>query len=220
VKLPQLTPPTHADADALDARKLLSDTVAQQRKTIIGLVIAVICLSLGYIGLFPLKERIPYVVEVSKVDGEAAVPRQQEAIKFAPTEASVLFFVRRWIKGELQIQPQLTQENEAMVLQMLRGDAAITKHKAFRAQDKTFARVGAEPTLVRDVVINSITPVAGSAHSLVAQVTLTTTSRTGTTVEGKLVTVFYQIFSPKTVKDVENQPIGLYITDFRIADTN
>lgn len=220
MKFDRLKPPSPLETDALDARKLLLSTIRTQYKIIGALVIAVASLSAGYVALLPLKENTPYVIEVNKNTAEVSVPRQQEAVKFSPSEDNVLYFLRQWLKAEFTIQPQLAVQNEALVLSTLRGDVAINKQSDFRARDKTFQRLKQEPTLVRDVTIDSITPVAGGSRSVVANLTLTTTSRGATQVERKLVTVYYEILPPQTKKDRENHPIGLYIIDFRIADTN
>lgn len=193
--------------------------VRRQNVVIGSLVFAVVVLAFGYVILLPLKESIPYTVEVNKTTGEVSVPKQQEAVKFTPSEDSVLFFVRRWIKAELQIQPQSARENEALATSMLRGDVAINKHRAFRSADATFARLGAEPTLVRDVSIESVAPVAGGSRAIVANITLTTTSRGATVMSKRLVTIYYEILPPKTRTDREQHPIGLYIVDFRIDET-
>ena len=218
MKQPGLIPPSRADADALDARSLLSAVIQRQAKTILGLIGAVVALSFAIAAMLPLKEQIPYVVEVNKTTGEVVTPAQQTAEKYNPTDDSINFFIRRWINAEFTIQSQLARQNEAMALSMFRGEVAINKHSDFRAKDQTFGRLANEPTLSRAVSIDSLVPVAGAKRSFVANLTLTTTSRGATVAQRKLLTIYYEILPPKSKEDRMQHPIGLYIVDFSIAD--
>lgn len=217
LQLPREAPPQSAEADALDARSLMATTIRQQRKLLVGLTVAVVALALAIAGLAPLKQEKPYVIEVNKTTGEVSVPPQQSAEAYSPSEDALLFFARRWLRALLSIQPQLNAANEAMALSMLRGDAAISKHKQYRAGDKTFERIAREPALVRDVTVNSISLVPGNARNIVANVTLTTSSRVGTQTEKYLVTIFYELLPPQSRQDRELHPIGFYITDFTLT---
>jgi type IV secretory pathway component VirB8 len=204
----------------METRQLLLALNKRLIGVCLALTAALLFLALGYIFLLPLKEVQPYIVEVDKLTGEARSPAQQSAVKFEPGQDSILFFVSRCIKAQFSIHPQLAKDNEALALSCLRGDIAINKHKAFREQDQTFARLATEPTLVRDVSIDSITPIAGAQKAVVANITTTTTSRSGTKVEKTLITSFYEMIPPKTAKDRETHPLGLYIVDFSFGATS
>ena len=217
LQLPREAPPSQVQADALDARKIMSEMIRRQQKLIGGLLVAVVALSLAFAALMPLKQEKPYVIEVNKATGEVSVPAQQSALAYSPSEDSLLFFARRWLRALLSIQPQLNASNEAMALAMLRGDAAISKHKQYRLADKTFERIAREPTLVRDVAVNSISVVPGNGRNIVANVTLTTSSRAGTQTERYLVTMFYELLPPQSRQDRELHPIGFYVTDFTLT---
>lgn len=217
ISLPTSTAPTRADADALDARALMSSTISEQRKLILVLGVSICALALGFVVLLPLKTVEPYVIEVNRTTGEVTAPSQQLASKFVPDDDSVYFFARRWMTAFLSIQAQLNERNEGLTLATLRGDAAITKHRSFRVEDQTFTRIAREPSLVRDVTINSISTVSGSTRSLVSNVTLTTSSRAGTEQARYLVTIFYELLPPRNPKDRELHPIGFYVVDFTIA---
>jgi type IV secretory pathway component VirB8 len=217
LKMSRLDPPSRADADALDARSLMAETIRQQRKLMGGLILLALLLAVGFVFMLPLKTSEPYVLEYNKATGEVSVPAQQKAEKFVPGDDSIHYFARRWLRAELSIQPSLNEGNEAISLAMLRGDTALAKHRAFRAEDKTFERIAREPTLVRDVAIDSIASVSGSARSIVANVTLTTSSRLGTQVEKRLVTIYYELLSPRDQRDRELHPIGFYVVDYTMT---
>lgn len=215
--MPRLSPPSRADADALDARALMAETIRHQRKIMSAAILVALLLAIAFIVLLPLKTAEPFVIEYNKVTGEVSVPAQQRAESFVPQDDSIHYFARRWLRSELSIQPALNEGNEAISLSMLRGDTALAKHRAFRQEDKTFERIAREPTLVRDVNVDSISSVSGAARSIVANVTLTTSSRLGTQVERMLVTIYYELLPPRDKRDRELHPIGFYVVDFTMT---
>jgi hypothetical protein len=62
-----------------------------------------------------------------------------------------------------------------------------------------------------------LAPVAGSNNGAVATVKLTTRSGETVQVEKRLITVFWVEIPPRTRDEALVNPIGLYITDFKIA---
>jgi type IV secretory pathway component VirB8 len=219
LKMPSSPPPTRAQDDVLDARQVMLSTIASQRQIIIGLVAVAVMLGAAIGVMMPLKEAIPYVIEVQKTSGEVYTPQQQEAIKFVPTEDNLLFFARRWLTAFFSIHPQLTQGNEALALSMYRGETVVTKHRQNRINDKTYERIAKEPLLTREVTVESLALVPGNKKSIVANVRLKVTSGNRITEERVLVTFYYEILPPLTKRDRELHPIGFYVVDFTIGLT-
>lgn len=217
IKMPSSQPPSRADADALDARTLMADTIRQQRKMLYGLIVLAVLMAAAFFAMQPLKTSEPYVIQYDKATGAVSVPAQQRAELFVPGDDTIHYFARRWLRAMLTIQPALNEGNEAIALSMQRGDTALAKHRAFRAEDKTFERIAREPTLVRDVSIDSIASVSGASRALVANVTLTTSSRLGTQSEKRLVTIYYELLPPRNARDRELHPVGFYVVDYTMT---
>lgn len=210
------TIPPNAQAENLSAREIQSKTIGFQRKLLLALGVTQALMALGYAVLLPLKESIPYIVTVDKKTGEANATVGQVATQYEPSEDTVLWFVRRWLTATYSIHPVMSKSIfEPTALSMLRGNNAIGKFKAFRSDDKTADRLAADPTLTREVAIDSITPVAGSTRGVVATLTLTTASRGEITTRRILVTVFYEIIKSTEAADRISHPIGLFIVDFK-----
>lgn len=218
MKLPQINPPSAKNAD-LDTRQLMQTMFAKQNKMIGGLLAAVIALALALAAAIPLKETKPWVIEQNKLTGEVRVPPQGAVTAFTPSQDNVMFFVRRWIKATWTIQPQLTTSSyQPLALSTLRGKNAIAQYDAMRVNDRVLIKAASDPTLVREVEIESISSVAGAERGVVANLLMRTTSRGQITEERKLLTLYFEILPPKTEVDRDLHPIGLYIVDFKLSD--
>lgn len=166
----------------------------------------------------PLKKSVPYVVQVNKTTGEVTVPADQLATAFNPTWDNEAFFVRRWVSDLFTINQYLTVKMTDPRAQLfLRGQNAIAEYHAFRTEDDTFGRLASDPSLVRDVQVVNLTPIAGTRNGAVAQVALTTHSDGKTTVETKLITLYYVLLPSTNPADLAENPIGIYITDFKVS---
>lgn len=219
MKQPKLTPPATAQTAELDTRQLLLSINSRQSKTIWALAGVAIAMGFSIKGLLPLKETVPYVVENNSESGEVRVLPQQALNNFKPTQANVMFFVRRWIRAAFSIQPQLTTSSyQPLALSTLRGKNAIAQYDAFLRTDKALQGVAFDPTMVREVEIQSISPVSGADRAIVANLLLRTTYRGQITEERKFLTLYYEMLPAASATDRETHPIGLYIVDFKLTD--
>lgn len=202
----------------LNTRALMSSVTSKLVKVAIATSVGCTCMAVAFMLLLPLKQSVPYIVHVNDQTGEVTVPAGQSVTAFKPQWDNTAFFLRRWITDMFTINQYLTASVEDPRAQyFLRGANAISEYKAFRVSDDTFARLVADPSLVRDVKITSLTPVAGTKNGAVAQITMTTLSKGTTTTVNSLLTVYY-VFLPSTDPAVlQKNPIGVYITDFKLS---
>lgn len=213
-----LSKPSDAREEEFDTRQLL---VAMNKRLLSATVMscgAVLIAVVAVAGLTPIKEVRPYVVRVDDKTGAVQVSRQDEATAFKPGWIHRQFFLRRWAEDLFVINRVLTvQVTDPRAQQFLRGQNAIAQFDAFRKSDATYDRLAKDPSLVRDVEIESLTPVAGTSNSAVATIKLTTRLGGKSLDERRVVTMFWIEIPPKTQEEAVTNPLGIYITDFRVS---
>lgn len=213
--------PIPAKDDALGTRELLLTLNKRLAASNIATAIAAVTMAGALIALFPLKEIKPYIVEVNKADGSAYVPPQTEAVAYDPSFETRSYFLRRWLIDAFAVNQYTTvKQLDPRARVMLRGTNAIGAYEDWVRADGKFTMLADDPTLVRDVEVVSITQVAGTDNAVVADLKLTTRRGGEATSERKLVTVYYDIMPLSSRKDVEVNPIGIFITDFKVGAGN
>lgn len=208
--------PSDAKATEFDTRQLLAET---NRKLLMASIVSgvtALAAVMAVVGLTPLKQSVPYIVTAAPT-GEVKVVATETG-RFEPQWIHKEYFLRQWISDLFTINRTLTvQITDPRAQAFLRGNTAIAQFDAFRKADQTYERLAKNPGLVRDVEIESLAPVAGSNNGAVATVKLTTRNGEMVQVEKRLVTVFWVEIPPKNRDEALVNPIGLYITDFKIS---
>lgn len=203
--------------EALGTRELVLMLNKRLAVAAVASAIASVAMAVTLFSLFPLKETKPYIIEVAK-DGSAYVPPQAEAAEYKPQMATIEFFLRRWVADAFTINQYSTvQTLDPRARLFLRGTNAIGAYNDFMAADGKFTRMAADPALVRDVEVVSVTPIAGTTNGVIIDTRLTTRSQGEAREERRLVTVYYEFFRPENRKDVEANPIGIFVTDFKVG---
>jgi type IV secretory pathway component VirB8 len=217
-QMANLTKPTDVRDEEYNTRQMLLNVNRRMQVATVSAALAALAACGALVMLMPLKQTVPYVVNVNRTTGEVTVPQQQSWEKFDPDWMTVSFFLRRWVSDLFTINRYLTaQITDPRAQEFLRGTNAIAEFKEFRAQDQTYLRLAQDPTLVRNVTVKSITPIAGTKNGALADVELTTISGGVSKVEHRLVTLYWIILKPDNPKDAEQNPLGIYITDFRVS---
>jgi type IV secretory pathway component VirB8 len=214
----QFTSPASAADEEFSTRQLLVNVNARMTKVAVMTSAVSVSLVLILFLFLPLKKSVPYVVQVNKDTGEVSVPASQVSTAFNPSWDNKAFFIRRWITDLFTINQYLTVRiTDPRAQLFLRGQNAIGEYQAFRSDDATFSRLVADPTLTRDAAVVNLTQIAGTENGAVAQVQLTTHTGGKETVETKLITLYYVTLPSTNVADLANNPIGLYVTDFKVS---
>ena len=213
------SPASAADSE-LNTRTLMSTVTTKLTKLSMFNAVAAMCMAGALWTAMPFKQSVPYAITVNKDTGEVSVPVNQTIAAFKPQWANTEYFLRQWIEDMFTINQYLTVSvSDPRAQSMLRGNNAIAEYNAFRAKDKTFETLVADPSTVRDVQILSLTPVAGTQNGVVAQIAMTTHSNGQTKTVTKLLTVYYIFIQSNDIKTIRKNPIGLYITDFKLSDS-
>lgn len=206
--------------EALGTRELLLSLNKRLASVSIASALASVAMAVVVVAMFPLKEMQPYVIEV-KPDGSVDVPRQASAVEYNPKFETISFFLRRWVVDAFIINQYSTvQTNDPRARMFLRGANAIGAYKDFLASDGKFDLMARDPTLTRDVEVLGITPIAGIKNGVVVDVKLVTRSGGNAKEDRRTVTIYYEFFKLEDRKDIENNPIGIFITDFKVGGGN
>lgn len=212
-----LKSPIPVKDEALGTRELVLTLNKRLAAAAVASAVASVSMAVVVLSLFPLKEIKPYVIEVAK-DGSAYVPPQAEAVAYKPQADTIAFFLRRWVADAFTINQYSTvQTLDPRARLFLRGENAIGAYRDFLAQDGKFDLMTKDPALVRDVEIMSVTPIAGTTNGVIVDAKLTTRADGIAREERRLVTVYYEVFRPETRKDVEANPLGIFVTDFKVG---
>ena len=216
--LGDLSPMSSVARAEFDMRETLLGVNRRLQRAVILSCGAALTASAALMLAMPLKKVVPYVVNVNTTTGEVTAPRQQMSEHFEPAWANESFFVRRWIEDMLTISQHTTVNiNAPRAQEFLRGSTAIAEYQNFRASDHTFERMAADTNMVRTIKIENFTPIAGTKNGAVANVTLTTIAGGMTKSSNILLTVYWVILPPQGPEDIDRNPIGLYITDFKVS---
>lgn len=215
-----LKSPIPVKDEALGTRELVLTLNKRLAAAAIASAFASVAMALVVVSLFPLKETKPYVIEVAK-DGSAYVPPQAEAVAYDPSFETISFFLRRWVTDAFTINHHSTvQVLDPRARRFLRGANAIGAYDDFLKSDQKFETMADDPTMTRDVEVMAVTPVAGITNGLVIDVKLVTRRGGVAKEERRLVTIYYEFFRGGDRKDVEANPIGIFVTDFKIGVSN
>jgi type IV secretion system protein VirB5 len=162
----------------------------------------------------PLKTVEPYVVKVA--DNGLAIADRAAAQSYRPGRAERTYFVSRWVQQLLTVDPYLTERQLAEAYRMTSGLATQQMLDWMKA-DRPIERLQKDPGLSRSVAIVTVAPL----DETVMQVRVRAETRSlGSAVQSRTlqVTVHYAIVPPKTEAEIIQNPIGLYVTRFNVAE--
>lgn len=164
--------------------------------------------------MLPLKERVPYFVEVEQASGKVALAPDRSATAFKVEERHVRYFLNQWVMNFLTIDSRTREYLLPASYAVLKGSAVKKWADFIEGQDKTVKRLFENPALRRDVKVVSISFVSDG----VALVRLRVQETGWDVPKSKALTVFYSIVPPDSDDKIISNPIGFYITDFSLND--
>lgn len=178
--------------------------------TLVGCVAVIEALAL--LAMAPLKERVPYFVEVETTTGKVTASPDRQASKFMPEERHVRFFLNQWVLNFLTIDPRTREFLLPASYAFMRGDG-VTKWSHFvEVEDRTIQRQLDDPSLRREPKILNISFISDGVALIRVRL------KEGNTIKNKAITVFFALVPPDSDEKIFSNPIGLYITDFVIND--
>lgn len=168
-------------------------------------------LAITLLRLVPLKERVPYFVEVDRVTGEV---RESERVitQFTPDETSIRYHLARWSENLLIVDQHSRDLRLPETARLLRGDA-VPQWRAFIQREQPVQKLVDDPLYRRNVRLISLAFLSDET----ALVRLEVTDNRGVSRRVQL-TVSYVIIPPKSEDDVMRNPLGLWVINFSVTD--
>jgi len=191
--------------------------VVERNRMFVGWVLTTVALlaaCLALVVLLPLKTVEPFVVRVA--DNGMAIADRAAAQNYRPGRAERTYFVSRWVQQILTMDPYLTERQLAEAYRMTSGLATQQMLDWMKA-DRPIERLKKDPGLNRSVSIVTVAPLDEG----VMQVRVRAETRSlGSAAQVKTlqVTIHYSIVPPKSEAEIIQNPIGLYVTRFNIAE--
>jgi type IV secretory pathway component VirB8 len=169
--------------------------------------------ALSILTMIPLKERIPYIVEINKTTSEVIV-KDNLMKKFTPSDANKAFFIRGWVENMFTLDAARTKDYLLPAAALSLRGPAVEQYKALLLKDKPIESLVENPLLSRHVKNININFVPGADVAIVRFV-LETSSGQAITSANKSASIKF-ILVEKEVS--ETNPIGFFITDVNVKD--
>lgn len=194
-----------------------SPVVERDRYFVIALVFGLSFLVLvgALMKMMPLSRVEPFVIEVDRVTGQT-VANKAAAQAYKAGAAEKQYFITRWVRGLLELDPNTTERALTEVFESTRGKA-VDEFTAFVAKTKPIVRVRTEAGLTRTVEIISYSPL-NDQSALIRVVTEERAIDKPVVRRSYVVTVHYAIDPPDTEQKIMKNPIGLFVTHFAINE--
>jgi len=183
----------------------------RQWVVIAALSVSVAALSIGLATLSPLKERVPYFLEVEKATGRVEVSGQV-AQRFEANEQAVRYFLGRWVQDAFTID-EATRQRILTAYSYMRGPGIVQFERLLDTEDP-LGKLQQSSAFRRSVEI--VTPPQIVADgSVLIRIQL---------VEGrdvvarKQISLRYVLIPPRDDDDILRNPIGLWITDLNVVN--
>lgn len=163
----------------------------------------------------PLKTVIPYIIEVDKITGDARAS-QIEAKRYTIDDKQKKYFIGRWVKKTVDLDPYTTESSIKEAFMFVRGKA-IDEYRSLMQSLRPMERLAKDKTLTRTVNIISINFIAEGS----ALVRFTTEERTGSGdpfSKRFVANIHFEVVPPVTEKDILENPNGIFITHFAIQE--
>lgn len=211
-------PPTAYDrAKAEWAERNGNATVNQARLFVIavGLLLGLIILGFALTQMLPLKTAVPYQITFDQGSGKTEA-RPIKVENFSPTEVQRRYFLAKWVRDLLTIDPYTIERSLADAFRISRGKA-IDEFRTYVKDTQVITRVQQDRSLIRTVDLSSLQFIGEG----VAQARIVMRERTQASVgdpKRYILTLHYGIEPPTTESEMLSNPVGLFITHFAIAE--
>lgn len=196
--------------DAFEAPRIS----ARQAQMVAGLVSVVAVIEgVAILSMLPLKERVPYFVEVEAATGRVQASERTTSA-FKAEERHIRFFMNQWILNLLTIDGRTREFLLPASFAFVRGEAVAKWSRFIDTEDRTIKRIIENPSLRREAKVISISFVSDGVALL--RVSLQESGVAKPKI--KAMTVFYSIVPPDTDEKIIANPIGFYVTNFTMND--
>jgi type IV secretion system protein VirB5 len=177
----------------------------------VTLIVVVVVQGVALSRMAPLKERIPYFIEVDSSTGEVRAS-DRVAARFAPDESSIRYHLARWSENLLMVDQHSRDLRLPETAQLLRGDA-VEQWSALLKREAPIQKLVDDPEYRQQARVISLAFLP--KETALIRLELTDNRRGNRRVQ---ITLSYAIIPPQSEDDVLRNPLGLWITNFGVTD--
>lgn len=195
-------------------------TVAKNRALtinwIMGVVIVILVVSLA--SLFPLKENIPYYIQVNELTGEAKAVNAI-AQSYEPKEAQIKFYANKFFEHAMTIEAGRVDYHISQARQLVRGKATSVFREQILEGMKPVFRSASDISLTQSYDAKGTNLLSEKDKTALVRFSTTERKKDGRPlVKDWQATVRYDVVTPKTEKEILGNPLGFYIVDFNLTE--
>lgn len=205
------TPESHIAGRAKDGADR-----GRNRALVAGLVAVALVQGFALSQLIPLKEKIPYWVEVEEASGRV-VASDRGAKTFTPDDNNKRYFIKEWVQSMFSMDQSRSRSLLLPKAKSMTRGKAIDQYSLWLEKDRTIERMLDKPELSRAVEIRSISFVPGAENVAIIRAAFRTAGVPGESgTEGRVITIHYALVPPQTDEEILRNPIGLFVTEFNV----
>lgn len=176
-----------------------------------------VCLSIGIVILMPLKEVVPYTIEVNKLTGETRVARPLQEGNLTQSEALSKYWIIKYVKARIGYDRQDVEQKYELVKMMTEPREFDRFNRAFNPRSETspYQVYGEKNTA--EAKIKSISFIDKDTASI--RIDLVETINDRPEVSPWVVVMSFQYtLDPKTEAERFDNPLGFQATKWRIDE--
>lgn len=177
----------------------------------VTLIVVVVVQGVALSRMAPLKERVPYFIEVDSSTGEVRAS-DRVASRFAPDESSIRYHLARWSVNLLMVDQHSRDLRLPETATLLRGDA-VQQWSELLKREAPIQKLFDDPEYRQQARVISLAFL--QKETVLVRLELTDNRRGNRRVQ---ITLSYAIIPPQSEEDVLRNPLGLWITNFGVND--
>jgi len=184
-----------------------------RRAFVLAVVFAAVVLvqGLALARMAPLKEQVPYFIEVDSSTGEVRAS-DRVAQRFVPDELSIRYHLARWSENLLTVDQHSRNLRLPETATLLRGDS-VEQWQALLKREEPLQKMIVDPQFMLLARVVSLAFL--SRDTVLIRLELTDNRGGNRRVQ---ITLSYAIIPPQSEVDVMRNPLGLWITNFGVTD--
>lgn len=201
-------------------QRFVIPTVSKNRVLTVNVIQGIVIAILGIliISLFPLKETVPYYIEVNEFTGEAKAINAMTT-EYEPEEASVKFYANKFFEHAMTIEAGRVDDHLAEARRLVRSKAASVLREQIIEGMKPVFRSASDITLTQSYDPKGTNILSKKDKSVLVRFTTTERKKDSKPlVRDWQATVRYEIIPPKTEKEILTNSLGFYIVDFNLTE--
>lgn len=187
-----------------------------ENRRLIGLCltlgVAVVAQGIGFMLTLPLKERVPYAIEVETTTGNV-VASDRIARKFEPGENNIRYFLGRWVENLLAVDELTRSAKLPASYSLLKGQALADWQRYVTTQGRPLDLLAENPNYRLRAELISITFLTDEKALIRVKLTNDRGEERRVVVDAN-----FAIVPPQSDEDVQRNPIGLWITSFGVQN--